>query len=147
MNRLVLGIDASTTAVKAIVWNARGAPVAEGRAPLALSSPTPGAYEQDANEWWTATTRAIRGALAGLDGGGVEALAIANQRETFVLTDDEGEPLAPALTWMDARCRADVARAIAAVGAERLHAISGKPASPTPSLYKAMPLPATNDGG
>ena len=138
MSAVVLGVDASTTAVKAIVWDTRGAALAEGRASIALSSPVLGAYEQDANEWWSATVSAIRAALAGCGGARVEALAIACQRETFVFTDDEGAPLAPALTWMDARCSADVARAVAAIGEARLHAIGGKPASPTPSLYKAM---------
>ena len=43
---LVLGLDASTTAVKALVFDARGETVAEGRARLELLPAGPGGYEQ-----------------------------------------------------------------------------------------------------
>lgn len=135
---VVLGIDASTTAVKAIAFDRAGAIVAEGRAPIALSSPEPGAWEQDANEWWSALCTAVRAVVALLGARRIEGISIANQRETFVFTDEHGAPLAPALTWMDARCTNEVARAVSAIGDERLHRLSGKPPSPTPSLYKAM---------
>jgi xylulokinase len=138
MKPVVLGVDASTTAVKAIAFDVDGAIVAEGRAPIALSSPEPGAWEQDASEWWSATCAAVRAVVAALGGRRIEGISIANQRETFVFTDAEGEPLRPALTWMDARCTAEVARAVAALGDDCLHRVSGKPPSPTPSVYKAM---------
>ncbi|MBI4702026.1 MAG: xylulose kinase [Deltaproteobacteria bacterium] len=138
---LVVGIDCSTTACKAVVWDAAGRPRAEGRAPIALSSPTPDAYEQDAEGWWRATAAAIGAAAEALgadDARRVRALCVAHQRESFVLTDEDGRPLRPALVWMDARCRAEVARAVATLGAGRLHTLSGKPPCTTPSLYKLM---------
>ena len=132
---LVVSVDASTTACKAIAWNATGHTVAEGRAPLALENPAPGAWEQDARDWWSATTKALRSVTAAVASGRVAALCIANQRETFVLTDAAGEPLAPARVWMDSRGAQSVADAISTVGAERLHELSGKPPCITPSLY------------
>ena len=66
----------------------------------------------------------------------VRALAIANQRETFVVTDELGKPLTPARVWMDARGRDQVKRAVETLGAERLHALSGKP---LPSLLPRIP--------
>jgi xylulokinase len=68
------------------------------------------------------------------------SLCIAHQRETIVATDAAGEPLAPALLWMDSRCRTDVAEAERNIGAVRLHAVSGKPACTSPSIYKLMHL-------
>ncbi|MCC6557229.1 MAG: xylulose kinase [Polyangiaceae bacterium] len=138
---LVLGIDCSTTASKAIAWDAEGRAAAEGRAPIALSNPGPDAWEQNAEEWWTATARAARAAVAGLGEGGagrIRAVGLTHQRETFVLTDERGAPLHPALVWMDARCRAEVAAAVERLGAERLHRLSGKPPCVTPSLYKLL---------
>ena len=38
---LVIGIDSSTTATKAIAWDGTGAPVAEGRAAIPLAQPRP----------------------------------------------------------------------------------------------------------
>lgn len=137
---LVVSVDASTTACKAIAWNATGHTVAEGRAPLALENPAPGAWEQDARDWWSATSKALRSVTAAVGSGRVAALCIANQRETFVLTDAAGEPLAPARVWMDSRGAQSVADAISTVGAERLHELSGKPPCITPSLYKLLEL-------
>lgn len=140
---LVLGIDASTTACKAIVWDESGHAVAEGRRPIALDNPGPDAYEQDAETWWSALTGAIRDAARSLEdarAADIVALSIANQRETFVVTDDEGTPLHPALVWMDGRCRDQVSQAVQAIGTERLHALSGKPPCTTPSFYKLLYL-------
>jgi len=38
---LVIGIDSSTSATKAIAWDAGGRAVAEGRAAIALDNPQP----------------------------------------------------------------------------------------------------------
>ncbi len=138
---LVLGIDCSTTACKAIAWDLTGHAQAEGRAPIALDNPAPDAWQQNAEEWWNATTQAIRSAVQQLGteaASRIRALAVTHQRETFVLTDDSSRPLHPALVWMDARCRPQVKAAVEKMGEARLHEISGKPACVTPSLYKHL---------
>lgn len=136
----VVGIDASTTAVKAIVFDAGGVALSEGRAAIALDNPEPDGWEQDAEQWWSALGEACRGALHGIDATRLAALCIAHQRETIVVTDAEARPLHPALVWMDKRCMAQVERAVAVVERERLRALSGKPPCTTPSLYKLMYL-------
>ncbi|MFO0671616.1 MAG: FGGY-family carbohydrate kinase [Polyangiaceae bacterium] len=140
MNELVIGVDASTTAIKAIVFDRNGAIVSEGRHPIGLANPESDGWEQDAEEWWSAFERAVGRAVGGLAPeriGDVRALAVANQRETFVLVGEDGAPLHPALVWMDARCRPEVAAATRALGADHLHTLTGKPACVTPSFYKA----------
>lgn len=145
---LVLGVDASTSAVKVIAVDPEGRVHAEGRATFPLSNPEPAGWEQDARDWQRALVRATHDALAALDavahssGGAVPdraaivALAIAHQRETFVLTDDHGAPLAPAIVWMDERAKPEVREVKAQADAARIHAISGKVPCLTPSLYK-----------
>ncbi len=137
---LVIGVDVSTTAAKAVAFDGRGLPIAEGRATFALSNPGPDAWEQRAEDWLTATVAALRqlSQLLGASAADVRALAIANQRETFVLTDSAGRSLAPATVWMDARCRPEVDAVIreSGDGARAIHEKSGKPACVTPSLYK-----------
>lgn len=138
---VVLGIDCSTTACKVVAFDARGRPRAEGRAPFPLENPAPDGWEQDAERWWQATLEAISMAVHALgDDCIVTALSVAHQRETFVVTDESGRPLHPALVWMDARCRPEVARLVSEIGAERLHGVSGKPPCTTPSLYKLLYL-------
>ncbi len=101
---LVIGLDASTTAVTCCVFDPSGAMVSEGKRPIGLDNPEPLGYEQDANDWWEATCGAIREAVAPLDTVQLRGIAIAHQRETVVITDPSGVPLGPALVWMDERC-------------------------------------------
>lgn len=139
---LVASVDCSTTACKAIAWNAEGDAVAEGRATLALANPAPDAWEQDAEEWLSSTRAALAAMSAALgpDAARVRALCIANQRETFVVTDEHGAPLAPAMTWMDGRATREVDDAVRALGRAHLHTLTGKPPCVTPSFYKLLHL-------
>lgn len=123
---LVLGIDASTTACKAVIWDSQGRAVAGGRAPLTLLMPQPSWHEQRAGDWWTALCGASRQALAGIDTGRVAALAIAHQRETFVLVDADGRPLRDAIVWMDERARTVLPALSADVSAARVQSVTGK---------------------
>ena len=135
---LIAGVDASTTAVKCCIFDPSGTLAAEGRASIDLFNPEPLGYEQDADQWWTSATRAIRDAVAQIDVTRLAGLAIANQRETVVLTDVSGDPLAPALVWMDERCIPQVTEVRRVHDMARIHEISGKPVCATPSLYKLM---------
>lgn len=140
---LVLALDASTTACKALVFDLTGRVVAQGRAEIALDNPEPDGWEQDAEQWWDSARRAMAAAAHSLsprDRQRVTAACITHQRETIVLTDDLGTPLTPALVWMDGRCRGEVERAVAHLGARRLHETTGKPPCTTPSLYKLLYL-------
>ncbi len=135
---LVLGIDASTTACKAIVWSLQGEALAEGRASLPLLKPRPLWHEQPADAWWQATRTAIRAALRQLRAPieQIRGLCIAPQRETFVPVDEQGKPLRPAIIWMDERCRALLPEIASTYGAARLHAETGKPLSGNLTLGK-----------
>jgi sugar (pentulose or hexulose) kinase len=135
---LVLSLDASTTACKCIVWDLSGKPLAEGRGSIQLNSPSPLGFEQDAEAWWSATVQAVRAAVSQVNPARVRGMCIANQRETFVVADRSGRPLRPAIVWMDERCRDQVAAVRQRGEAPRLHAITGKPASVTPSFYKIL---------
>lgn len=140
--KLVLGVDSSTTGCKVIAWNAEGEPVAEGRAAIPLLTPEPGAYEQDGEDIWLALLDAGRRAVQDLGPRAdlVESIAITHQRETCLLTDAHGTPLAPALVWMDARCTLDVANAARDLGIDFLHMTTGKVPCTTPSFYKMLGL-------
>lgn len=140
---LLIALDASTTSLRAIVFDIRGQIRAAGRSSLVVERIGRDGYEQNADSWWTAAKDAIRAALAELPEerrGHIVALTIAHQRETVVVTDAAGSPLAPALLWMDSRCHEDVATAERNVGTVRLHALTGKRPCTTPSLYKLMYL-------
>lgn len=132
---LVIGVDASTTAVKALVFDASGAVVSAGRSPLSLERPRPGWHEQGPRSWWDATRSAIREAVGEMpDPRLVRAIGITHQRESFACLDADGEPLRPAPLWVDGRAGAEVVE----FGNDRVHEVSGKPPDVTPALYKLL---------
>ena len=102
---LFIGLDCSTSACKAVVWDDRGNAIAKGYSPLSLITPRPTWYEQSAESWWTATIQALRQAVSLVDGRRLSALCIAHQRETFVPVDEQGQPLTNGILWMDERAR------------------------------------------
>src|SRR3954468_13501564 len=130
----VIGIDSSTTATKAVVWDRDGRSVAEGRAEFALTLPRPGWHEQDPEDWWRSCAAAVRQALESVDGSDIEALCVTHQRETFACVDEQGRPVRPAIVWMDVRATDQVA----ALGSDAIHRLTGKPPDTTPALYKLL---------
>jgi len=133
---IVIGIDSSTTATKAIAWDRSGRAVGEGRMALALSTPQPGWFEQEAADWWTSTVAALRQLTAQIDVSEVAAVAISNQRETFAQFDAEGAALGPGTVWLDSRATEEVTGLARRIGANRIHQISGKPPDVVPCLYR-----------
>ena len=131
---LVIGVDCSTTASKAVVWDRTGRALATGRRGYGLNHVRSGWVEQHAPDWWTATSAAIAEVVATVGGGRIAGIAITHQRETFVCLDAAGEPIRPAITWMDVRATAEVA----AHGTADVHRITGKPPNPTPAWYKLL---------
>src|SRR5262245_17376789 len=92
---LVIGLDSSTTATKAIAWDRDGRALAEGRTAIALSNPKAGWFEQEAEDWWATAQTAIHSLLSKVDSGRIAAIAISNQRESFAQFDQNGKALRP----------------------------------------------------
>ena len=98
---LVIGLDSSTTSTKAIAFGKKGDVVARANEPIPLSSPQPNYYEQDPADWWTSGQKALREITRQIDPQRIVALALSNQTETFVPLDHNGNPLRPAIVWLD----------------------------------------------
>lgn len=105
LSPLVIGLDCSTSACKALVWDSSGNLLAQGIASLPLITPQPGWHEQSAASWWEASVLALRQAASQVDSRRLKALCIAHQRETFVPVDELGRPISNAILWMDERAR------------------------------------------
>jgi len=136
-NDVVIGIDASTTAAKAVAWTATGMATAEGRGTYPSRSPLPGFAEQDADDWWRGICRALRGCAQKLTRRQrVRAIGITVQRETFVLLDDHMRPLLPAILWYDARGADSLAGTGRRVGRRRYQQTTGKQLDVTAAICK-----------
>lgn len=133
---LVIGVDSSTTATKAIAWNVQGRAVGESRVAVAMSNPKPGWFEQDPAEWTAALTKSLRLLGRKIEMGRVAALAISNQRESFAQFDSKNRPLRPGTLWLDERSDRQAKALAQEIGPDRLRAISGKPADITPCISR-----------
>jgi sugar (pentulose or hexulose) kinase len=133
---VVIGIDSSTTATKAIAWKRDGSVAGVGRSPIPLASPGNDRYEQNPEDWWAAASKALRELFQRVAPERIAALAISNQRETFVPLGPKGAPVRAAIVWLDQRCGQEVPWLTAKVGSDRIHQITGKPPDMAPVAYR-----------
>jgi glycerol kinase len=106
---VILAIDQGTTGTTCIVFDEQGRPTGRAYREFQQHFPRPGWVEHDANEIWEVTRGVAHEALeaAGIDGGGLAAIGITNQRETVVAWEPmSGQPLHRALVWQDRRTAA-----------------------------------------
>jgi glycerol kinase len=103
---VILAVDQGTTGTTCLVVGDELEVVGRGYAPVSIATPRPGWVEQDPEALWTSVGRAAEAALAdaGLTPSGLDAIGIANQRETTIVWDRaSGEPVQPAIVWQDRR--------------------------------------------
>jgi len=103
---MILAIDQGTTGTTSIVFDEHAEPLGRAYREFAQHFPQPGWVEHDPREIWEVTAAVAAAALddAGARAGDLDALGIANQRETVCVWDpDSGEPLHNAIVWQDRR--------------------------------------------
>jgi xylulokinase len=105
MKNLMMGIDLGAGGVKVSIIDLEGATTGIGSASIATYMPEPGWAEQDPVEWWTAAIAAIRDAIINghIDAAEIAAVGLSGGAHIGVLTDENGEPLRPAILWSDSR--------------------------------------------
>jgi xylulokinase len=116
----LVGVDVGTTAVKAVALSRDGHVLGVAEEEYPLSLPQPGWAEQDPEDWWRATERA----LAAL---GVEqaSIGLTGQMHGLVLLDASDRVLRPAILWNDQRTSAECEEIEKAVGRDRLLELTG----------------------
>lgn len=127
---LVLGLDISTTATKAVLLDADGVVRGIGVADYGYATPHPGWSEQDPADWWRATQSAVARVMAGtgVSPDAVHAIGLTGQMHGAVLLDASGMLLRPAILWNDQRTAAECDEIRDRVGTERLVRITGNDA-------------------
>ena len=127
---VLLGIDVSTTATKAVLVGEAGAVLGIGASEYGYETPQPLWTEQDPGLWWTAAQAAIPSALAaaGLTGADVAAIGLTGQMHGLVLLDAADRVIRPAILWNDQRTAHACDEIREAVGAARLIELTGNDA-------------------
>lgn len=128
--KLLLGIDVSTTGAKALLIDQNGQVIVSATTPLTLFTPRPLWSEQDPRQWWVGITESIHKALtqAGVSGGAIAAIGLTGQMHGLVLLNEAGEVLRPAILWNDQRTGPQCDQIRARLGQERLIQITGNDA-------------------
>ena len=102
----VLAIDIGTQTVRAIVFDPAGTPVGIARVSIEpYVSPQPGWAEHDPQMYWLKVGEACAALWASGDVAreSIAAMTVTTQRNTVIVTDDDGRPLRPAIVWLDQR--------------------------------------------
>lgn len=102
----VMALDASTTSVRAIIFDSYGNQVSIGQQEFTQHFPKPGWVEHDPVEIWDKQLVVCREAIekAGIKASDIAGIGITNQRETTVIWDREtGRPIHNAIVWQDRR--------------------------------------------
>jgi FGGY-family pentulose kinase len=137
-NLLFLGLDVGTQSVRAAVYDDSGSCRGYATAPLQTVHPRPAWAEQDARAWWQAGCQAVGASLANAVARSEEiaALGLDCTACTVLACTTGGEPLRPALLWMDQRAFRE-AEEISATRDPILRYVSGV-VSPEWMLPKAL---------
>jgi xylulokinase len=99
----VCGVDVGSQGTVLAVYSPDGEKLAASAQPYPVSYPQPGWAEQDPALWTDALVRGFAELGHNLDLGRVAAVSFASQLDGLVSVDAGGEPLRPAIIWMDRR--------------------------------------------
>jgi sugar (pentulose or hexulose) kinase len=109
---LILAIDNGTQSVRALLFDPQGMLVAKSQVPIEpYFSNQPGQAEQHPQVFWQALCQACqglwvqieRGDLADIHKERIAGVALTTQRSTLINLGKDGQPLRPAIVWLDQR--------------------------------------------
>jgi xylulokinase len=99
----LVGIDVGTTGVKVLVLDVNGQIVASVNEGYPLYEPHAGWTEQDPADWWAATCRALRQAMAACKDCCFLCVGFSGQMHGMVALDQDRQVIRRAILWNDQR--------------------------------------------
>ena len=99
----VLGIDAGTESVRAVLFDGQGYALGEGCAAYTTRFVRPGWVEQNPLEVWEALLIALREVRAAVPEADIVSCSLASTAVTVVTVEANGNAFGPAILWMDTR--------------------------------------------
>jgi xylulokinase len=125
----LLGIDAGTTAFKAVLFDQDGKERASAAYEYDLEYPLPGWVELLPEKYWEAFKSVIRIIISkySININEIKAMAIASQGETLIPVDQNGQALRKAIVWLDNRAASEALQMKAEFGTEATYLVTGQP--------------------
>lgn len=134
----VLGLDAGTQSLRAVIVSLDGRIVASASCAYPIDFPHVSWAEQNAEDWWAAARQVVPQALAqaGLSGDDIAGVSVDGTACTVVACKRDSTPLRPVILWMDQRAH-DQARRVTETNDPCLKYVSGQE-SPEWMIPKAL---------
>ena len=105
MKDILIGIDAGTSVIKSVAFDLSGRQIGVASVPNDYAAVEGGGVEQDLDATWQKTAATLVALAEKVDDleGRAAAIAVTGQGDGTWLIDAGGEPVIPALIWLDAR--------------------------------------------
>lgn len=121
-----LGLDIGTTSLKAAVFDEQGHRLAQRSVDYTLSTDPSTGYIEFNPQRYVEMCRTVIDDLE-LECGGIDAISVDTQGETLIVTDGEGNPLYPAIVWLDNRAEEEAEAIRRRFGNELVYRVTGQP--------------------
>jgi xylulokinase len=107
----IVGVDVGTSSTKTALWRADGVLMAEAVEEYPLHRPCPSWAEMNAMDWWNAACQTIQRVLvqSGINKDDIAGVGVDGLGWALVPVNAAGEPLYPAMIWLDRRAEAEAA--------------------------------------
>ena len=124
---LLAAIDLGTSSAKAGLFDLDGREVSGATVEYEASFPAPAWCEQRAEDWWAAAATAIRTAIEAsvMPASRIAGVSVSGQAPSSLALDGRGEPLRPAIIWIDRRAASETDLIAERVGIAQAERISG----------------------
>jgi xylulokinase len=121
----IMGIDLGTTTCRCAIFDPRGTEIASAYRETPVRYPRPLWAEVDPESWWSSTVEVVREALdrSCIAPDQIAGVGLSGLMHAPVLLDGDGQPLVPAMLWMDQRCASQceaMSREQMALGARKM---------------------------
>ena len=123
-----LGIDLGTSSVKVILIDEKGKVIGKSSENYPLHFPHPGWVEQNPEDWWNATKKALKKLILNsrVESSKIRGVGLSGQTHSTVVLDKDFSPLREAIIWMDQRSYSQVYSLKEKFG-DNLYKITGLP--------------------
>ncbi|HJV04028.1 MAG TPA: FGGY family carbohydrate kinase, partial [Actinomycetota bacterium] len=139
MTSYVIGCDVGSQGTNAALYREDGTLLASRYEEHDLSFPHPGWAEQDAARWPKAVAAATAALVSEVrDPSAIRAISFGSQLDGLVACDARGNPLRPAMIWMDRRAEEQAAALAERISPEEFYRLSGTNLDSSHAVFKAL---------